>query len=211
MEGVKTDDLIEEARVFFIGAVAEHHFDAIVIAVLHLLHPEFAGGDAVGVCEQDDLVPGLLDPHAEGIFFTGNADGFLFEVNDMESFEGLFKFIQQEAGVILAIVVNNDNLMGAGVGLDQGAGEMGDQFGCFVACADDYADGVLLRLFFFCGDKKSQTSEEPPIIKKLDQGDQEKHYKNDLSPGDTQFSHKHSTKRFRPRIRRRMMENGSDF
>ena len=90
-------------------------------------------------------------------------------------------------------MVDYDDLVGAGVGLDQGAGEVCDQFGCFVTCADDNADGVLLRLSFFCGNEKSKAPEEPPVIEQLDQGDQEKHYKNDLTPGDAKSSHKRST------------------
>ena len=94
MEGVEADDLVEESGCFFIRAIAEDHFDTVVIAVLHFLHPEFAGRHTVGVSEQDDLVPGFLDTHAERIFFPGDADGFLFEIDDVQAFKGFFKFIE---------------------------------------------------------------------------------------------------------------------
>jgi hypothetical protein len=40
----------------------------------------------------------------------------------METFECLFEFVEEEAGVVLAVVVDDDNLMGAWVGLNEGAG-----------------------------------------------------------------------------------------
>lgn len=144
MESVEADDLVEKAGGLFIGAVSKDYFDAVVITVLHFLHPEFAGRHTVGVREQNDLVPGFLDTHAEGVFFTGDTDGLLFEIDDMQTFEGLFKFIQQEAGVVLAVVIDDDNLMRAGISLDEGAGEMRHKFGGFIACTDDDADGMLL-------------------------------------------------------------------
>ncbi len=139
-------------------------------------------------------MPGLFDAHAERIFLAGDSDGFVFQVDDMESFEGLFKFIQQEAGIVLAIVIDNDHFMGAGVGLNEGSGEVGDEAGGFISCADDDADGMLLRMFFFRGGIKGQPSEEPTIVEQLHQGDQTKNNKKQFKPGETQiqFSHKRS-------------------
>ena len=61
-------------------------------------------------------------------------------------------------------MVDDDDLMGAGVGLDEGAGEVGYELGGFVTCADDDADGVLLGMLFCCRCKKGKAPEEPTII-----------------------------------------------
>jgi hypothetical protein len=191
MEGVEADDLVEEARGPFIGAVAEYDLDPVAIAVLHFLHPEFAGGDAIGVGQQDDLVQGFFDAHAQRVFFTGNADGFVFEVDDMEAFEGLFEFVQQEAGVVLAVVVDDDDFVGAGIGWTRAPGrwvtrraassraQMMTLTGCCWECS-------------FRGRIPGQPSEEPTIVKQLYQGDQTKNNKKQFEPGETpkQFSHK---------------------
>jgi len=194
VKGIEADDLIEHTGTFFVGAIAEYDFDAIVISVLHFLHPEFAGGDAIGVREQDDLVPGFFDAHAEGIFLTGDTDCFVFQVDDMKSFEGLFEFVEKEAGIILAIVIDHDHFVGAGVGLNKGAREVGDKAGGFIPGADDDADGMLLGLFFFWGGIEGEPSEEPSIVEQLHQGDQTKNNKKQFKPGETliQFCHKRS-------------------
>jgi len=148
VKGIEADDLVEEAGVFLVGAITQHYFDAIIVSVLHLLHPEFAGWHTVCVGQQDDLVFGFLDAHAQRIFFSGDADGFLFKVDYMESFEGFFELVEEEAGIVLAVVIDDDHFMGAGIGLYQGSGEVCDKFGGFIPGADDDADGVLLGLIF---------------------------------------------------------------
>jgi len=193
VEGVKPDDLIEETGGFFIGTVTQDHLDAIVVAVLHFLHPVFTGGHAIGVGEEHYFVSGFLDTHAEGVFFAGDADGFLFEIDDMKAFEGLFEFIQEESGLVLAIVVDDDDLVGAGIGLGEGSRQMGNELARLVAGADDDADRMLLGAALFGRGKKGKTPKEPTIIKELGQRDQTKQYKKYLAQGDTKSIHKHST------------------
>ena len=193
VEGVKPDDLIQETGGFFIGTVTQDHLDAIVVAVLHFLHPVFAGGHTIGVGEEHYLVSGFLDTHAEGIFFAGDADGFLFEIDDMKAFEGLFEFIQEESGLVLAVVVDDDDLVGAGIGLGQGAWQMGNELVGLVAGAYNDADRMLLGAALFGRDKKGETPEEPTIIKELGQRDQTEQYKKYLTQRDAKSIHKHST------------------
>ena len=72
----------------------------------------------------------------------------MFQVNDMKSFKCLFEFVEEEAGVVLAVVVDDDHFMGMGR-FGRGYREVGDEAGGFVAGADDDADGVLLGLIFW--------------------------------------------------------------
>lgn len=193
VESVEADDLIEESGGFFIRAIAQDHLDAIVVAVLHFLHPEFTGGHTVGVGEEHYFVSGFFDTHAEGVFFAGDADSFLFEIDDMEAFEGFFEFVQKESGLVLAIVVDDDDLMGAGIDLGQGSRQMGNELAGLVTCADDDADWMLLRAGLFGWGKKGETSKEPTIIKELGQCDQTEQYKKYLAQRDAKSIHKHST------------------
>jgi hypothetical protein len=186
MEGVEPDDLVEKACFFFIGAVSEDDFDAIIVAGLHFLHPEFGSGDAVGIGEEDDLVFGFLDTHAEGVFFSGDADGFLFEVYDVEAFMFLFYFVEEEAGIVLAVVVDDDDLVCAAIGLGEATMEVQGQLAGFIASAYDNADGVLLGLFPGFRLEKGQTPEEPAIIEELDQGDKAECNEKYFEPGQTQ-------------------------
>ncbi len=111
MKGIEPDDFVEEAGPFLVWAIAEHDLDPVAIAVLHLLHPEFAGGHAIGVGQEDDLVTGFLDAHAKRVFLAGDAERFVFQVNNMKSFECLFEFIEEEAGIVLAVVIDDDHFM----------------------------------------------------------------------------------------------------
>jgi len=145
------------------------------------LHPEFAGGHAIGVGEEHYFMSGFLDTHAERVLFAGDADGFLFQIDDMEAFEGLFEFVQEESGLVLAIVVDDDDLMRAGIGLGEGSREMGEELRRFVTGADDDADGMLLGAGLFGGIEKGKAPEKPTIIKKLGQCDQTEQYKKYLT------------------------------
>jgi len=167
MKGIEANDLVEEAGAFFVGTVTQDDFDPVAVTVLHFLHPEFAGRHAIGVGKQYYLVQGFFDAHAQGVFFSGDADGLVFEVDDMEAFEGLFEFVEEEAGVVLTVVVDDDDFVGTGVGLYEGAGQVGDQPGCLIAGADDDTYGVLLGVFFWQGGIEGQPSEEPTIVKQL--------------------------------------------
>lgn len=193
VEGVKADDLIQETGGFFIGAVTQDHLDAIVVAVLHFLHPVFTGGHTIRVGEEHYFVSGFLDTHAERVFFAGDADGFLFEIDDMKAFEGLFEFVQEESGLVLAIVVDDDDLVGAGIGLGQGSRQMGNELVGLVTGADNDADRMLLGAALLGWGKKGETPEEPTIIKELGQRDQTEQYKKYLTQRDAKSIHKHST------------------
>ena len=135
-----------------------------MIGILHFLDPELSGGYAIGVGKKDDLIAGFFDAHAQRVFFTWDADGIVFEIDNMQSFEGLFEFVEKKAGVILAVMVDDDHFVGRRIALDERSGEMGDEAGGFVAGADDDAYGVLLGMFFGRGRIESQPSEEPAIV-----------------------------------------------
>src|ERR1700754_83942 len=117
MKSIKTDNFVKSPRCFFIRAISQDYFYAVVITVLHFMHPELTGRYTVRVRQQDDLVTRFLDAHAQRIFFSGNADGLVFQVDDMQTFKGLLKLTKQKACVVMAIVIDDDDLVGAGVGL----------------------------------------------------------------------------------------------
>lgn len=124
---------------------------------------------------------GFFNTHAERVFFAGDADGFLFEVDDMKAFEGLFEFVQEESGLVLAVVVDDDDLVCARIALGQGSREMSEELRRFVTGADNDADRMLLGAGLFGRCEKGKTPEKPTIIKKLGQCDQTEQYKKYLA------------------------------
>ena len=77
------------------------------------------------------------------IFFRGS-DRFVFEVDNMQVLECFFKFFQQVAGIVLAVVIDNNDFVGSGIGLYQRAWQVTDKFPGFIPGADNDAHRVLL-------------------------------------------------------------------
>jgi hypothetical protein len=59
-------------------------------------------------------------------------------------------------------MIDDDDLVCAGIGLDESTRQMGDEAGGFVAGADDDADGVLLRMLFFGGEYQASLLKNQP-------------------------------------------------
>ena len=192
MKGVETNELVQKPGIFFIRAIAQDYLRSIPVSFLHFLDPEFCSGNAIRICQQNDLIQGFFDAHAEGIFFPRDADGFVFEIDDMKTLEFLFKFIEEIAGLVLAVMIHDHDLMRRGVVLNKRAKEMSFETGCFIAGADNDAYGMGLGMLFWRRDIKGETSKEPTVVKQLNYGNEAKNNKKQFEPGETpkQFSHK---------------------
>jgi hypothetical protein len=90
----------------------------------------------------------------------------------MQAFESFFKLFQQVTGIILAVMIDHDHFMGAGVGLGERARQVFSQVGRFIPCTDNHAYGVLLRFFFSTLTEESEPEKKPCVIKKLDNTNQ---------------------------------------
>ena len=135
---------------------------------------------------------GFADAHAQRIFFSRDAFGFIFEVYDMQTLKCFFKFFQQVPGIILAVVINHDHFMRTGIGLGKCARKVCGQVGGFIPGANNYAYRMLLGFIFRRLPEKSESLEKPEIIKKLDKTDKTKQGEPDLTPGQIRGQFKHS-------------------
>jgi hypothetical protein len=62
----------------------------------------------------------------------------------MQVFESFLEFIQQVPGIILAVVIDHNDFVGAWIGLNQGSWQIADEFAGFIARANDHTDRMLL-------------------------------------------------------------------
>src|SRR5450432_3132916 len=147
--------------------ITQNDLRTILVTILHFLHPEFTCRNTIAVSKLQNLMFRFTDAHAQRIFFTGNALGFIFQVYDMQTFKSLFKFFQQVPGIILAIVIHYNHFMRTWISLGKCTRKISSQVCGFITGADDYTYRMLLGLLPGWFAKKSQSLEKPGIIHNL--------------------------------------------
>jgi hypothetical protein len=125
---------------------------------------------------------GLLNADGKRVFFTGNPLGFVLEVHNLKSLEGLLEFLQQVTGIVLAVMVHHNQLVARGVLLEQHARQVFGQVAGLIAGTDDNRHGMGLRLLTLFRAIEGEATEYAPIIKELNKSEDTEKHKADQSP-----------------------------